>query len=63
MEEFQYEMNGYKYTTDQMAEVYAKLKTAQILIETGTRMARQAEETIKFYRITNEIADVSGNDK
>lgn len=62
MEDFQYEMNGYKYTTDQMAEVYAKLKTAQILIETGTRMARQAEEAIKFYRITNGITDESTED-
>lgn len=63
MSNFDYESNGYKYTEEQMIEVYAKLKIAQIMIERGTKMAREAEETIKFYRITNEIANVSGNDK
>lgn len=62
MSDFDYESNGYKYTEEQMIEVYTRLKVAQLMIEQGTKMAREAEETIKFYRITNEIADVSTED-
>lgn len=62
MSDFEYEANGYKYTEEQMIEVYAKLKIAQVMIERGTEMAREAENTIKFYRITNGVGDVSAED-
>lgn len=62
MSDFKYEANGYKYTEEQMIEVYAKLKIAQLMIERGTEMAREAENTIKFYRITNGVGDVSAED-
>lgn len=62
MSDFEYEANGYKYTEEQMIEVYAKLKIAQLMIERGTEMAREAENTIKFYRITNGVGDVSAED-
>lgn len=51
-------MNDFEYTTDQIAEVYAKLETAKLLIKLGTDMAKQAETDIKFFRMTNsEIAE------
>ena len=62
MSDFEYEANGYKYTEEQMIEVYTKLKIAQLMIERGTEMAREAENTIKFYRITNGVGDVSAED-
>ena len=62
MSDFEYEANGYKYTEEQMIEVYVKLKIAQLMIERGTEMAREAENTIKFYRITNGVGDVSAED-
>lgn len=46
--------NGdFHYTTDQIAEIYAKLEVAKMLIKLGTDMAKQAETDIKFYRMTN----------
>ena len=62
MSDFEYEANGYKYTEEQMIEVYTTLKIAQLMIERGTEMAREAENTIKFYRITNGVGDVSAED-
>ena len=47
----------FNYTTDQMAEIYAKLEVSKMLIKMGTEMASQASEDIKFYRITNELDD------
>ena len=43
------------YSTDQMAEIYAKLEVAKMLTKMGTDMARQAADDIKFYRMTNKI--------
>lgn len=52
------ENNDFNYTTDQMAEIYAKLEVAKLLMKMGSDMAKQAETDIKFYRMTNgEIAD------
>jgi len=62
MSDFEYEANGHKYTEEQMIEVFAKLKIAQLMIERGTEMAREAENTIKFYWITNGVGDVSAED-
>jgi hypothetical protein len=47
----------FKYTTDQMAEIYAKLEVAKMLTKMGTDMARQAADDIKFYRMTNGYED------
>lgn len=49
------ENGDFNYSTDQMAEIYAKLEVAKMLIKLGTDMAKQAENDIKFYRMTNEI--------
>ena len=43
------------YSTDQMAEIYAKLEVAKMLTKMGTDMARQAADDIKFYRMTNGL--------
>jgi hypothetical protein len=51
------ENNEFNYTTDQIADVYAKLEVAKILIDMGTKMAKQAENDIKFYRIANKLED------
>lgn len=49
--------NEFNYTTDQMAEIYAKLEVAKMLIRIGTDMAKQVENDIKFFKITNNISD------
>lgn len=47
------DFNGFSYSTDQMAEIYAKLEVSKMLIKLGTGMAQQAADDIKFYRMTN----------
>ncbi len=47
------ENNGFKYSDDQVAEIYAKLEVAKMLTQLGAEMAKQAETDIKFYRMTN----------
>lgn len=51
------ENNGSNYSTDQIAEIYAKLEVAKMLIKLGTDMAKQAETDIKFYRMTNRLPE------
>jgi hypothetical protein len=51
------EQNGFSYSTDQVAEIYAKLEVAKLLVKMGTEMAKQAETDIKFFRISNGIED------
>lgn len=48
----------FNYSTDQLAEIYAKLEVAKMLVKLGTDMAKQAETDIKFYRMTNPQIDV-----
>ena len=45
------------WTTDQMAEIYAKLEVSKMLVKMGTDMARQAADDIKFYKMTNGLED------
>ena len=47
------EFNHSNYTTDQMAEIYAKLEVAKMLTKMGSDMAKQASDDIKLYRMTN----------
>ena len=47
----------FNYTTDQMAEIYAKLEVSKMLVKMGTDMAKQAADDIKFYKMTNGIDD------
>lgn len=49
--------DDFNYTTDQIAEIYAKLETAKMLMKLGTEMAKQAETDIKFFRMTNGEAN------
>ena len=51
------ENNGFKYSNDQIADIYAKLEVAKMLMKMGSDMAKQAETDIKFYRMTNEIPE------
>ena len=51
------EFSHESYTTDQMAEIYAKLEVSKMLIKMGTDMAKQAEADIKFFRMTNGMTD------
>jgi hypothetical protein len=45
------------YSADQIAEIYAKLEVAKMLMKLGTEMAKQAETDIKFFKMTNKIPD------
>ena len=49
------------WTTDQMAEIYAKLEVSKMLVKMGTDMARQAADDIKFYKMTNGLEDDNSN--
>jgi hypothetical protein len=50
------DVNGFEYNIDQVAEIYAKLEMAKIMMAESTRLMQEAETAIKFYRITNEAA-------
>ena len=54
-EDSKHSYNG--YSTEQMAEIYAKLEVSKMLIKMGTDMAKQVEADIKFYKMTNGIED------
>jgi hypothetical protein len=54
-EDSKHSYNG--YSTDQMAEIYAKLEVSKMLIKMGTDMAKQIEADIKFYKMTNNIEE------
>ena len=56
-EERKMENGDFNYTTDQMAEIYAKLEVSKMLVKMGTDMAKQAADDIKFYKMTNGIDD------
>ncbi len=51
------ENNEFKYSNDQIADIYAKLEVAKMLMKMGSDMAKQAETDIKFYRMTNIVGD------
>jgi len=57
MSDFEYEneFEGLPFTGDQLAQIYAKLKVAQILVERGTQMAKEAANDLEFFKITNGI--------
>lgn len=45
------------YSSEQIADIYAKLEVAKLLMKMGADMAKQAETDIRFYRMTNEIPE------
>ncbi len=45
------------YSSEQLAEIYAKLEVAKILSEMGAKMAKEAASDLAFFKITNGIAD------
>ncbi len=45
------------YSSEQIADIYAKLEVAKLLMKMGADMAKQAETDIKFYRMTNVVSD------
>jgi hypothetical protein len=51
------EINGFSYSKDQVAEIYAKLEVAKMLMKMGAEMAKQAETDIKFFRVTNGMPE------
>jgi hypothetical protein len=51
---------GKDYSTDQIAEIYAKLEVAKMLMKLGTEMAKQAETDIRFFKMTNNVPDSDG---
>lgn len=51
------ENNGFKYSDDQVSEIYAKLEVAKMLTQLGAEMAKQAEMDIRFFRMTNNIPE------
>lgn len=52
----------FNYSTDQIAEVYAKLEVAKMLVKLGTDMAKQAETDIKFFRMTNPAPEADAEE-
>ena len=56
-EEKQMENKDFNYSTDQMAEIYAKLEVARMLTKMGSDMAKQVETDIRFFKMTNNIPD------
>lgn len=51
------EFNGFTYSNDQIAEIYAKLEVAKLMMKMGAELAQQAETDIQFYRMTNPQVD------
>jgi len=51
------EFNGFTYSNDQIAEIYAKLEVAKMMMKLGSELAQQAETDIQFYRMTNSQAE------
>jgi hypothetical protein len=51
------ESNEFKYSNDQIADIYAKLEVAKLLMKMGSEMAKQAETDIKFYRMANNLLE------
>lgn len=47
----------FNYSTDQMAEIYAKLEVAKMLMKMGSDMAKQVETDIRFFKMTNSELD------
>ncbi len=45
------------YSSEQLAEIYAKLEVAKILSEMGAKMAKEAANDLTFFKITNGIPD------
>jgi hypothetical protein len=54
--------NEFNYSSDQIADIYAKLEVAKLLMKMGSDMAKQAETDIKFYRMNNPAADAEESD-
>ena len=54
--------NEFNYSTDQMADIYARLEVAKLLMKMGSEMAKKVETDIKFWRMTNRIEESDGND-
>lgn len=47
------EFGDFTYSNDQIAEIYAKLEVAKLMMKMGAELAKQAETDIQFYRMTN----------
>lgn len=56
-EERQMDNKDFNYSTDQMAEIYAKLEVAKMLMKMGSDMAKQVETDIRFFKMTNGMPD------
>jgi hypothetical protein len=52
----------FNYSTDQIADIYAKLEVAKLLMKMGADMAKQAETDIKFYRMTNPAPEADAEE-
>ena len=61
-EERQMDNKDFNYSTDQMAEIYAKLEVAKMLMKMGSDMAKQVETDIRFFKMTNGMPDAGEND-
>jgi hypothetical protein len=46
-----------KYSTDQLAEIFAKIEVAKMLTDMGGKLAKEAANDLAFFKITNEIPD------
>lgn len=54
--------NEFNYSSDQIADIYAKLEVAKLLMKMGSDMAKQAETDIKFFRMTNPAPEADAEE-
>jgi hypothetical protein len=54
-DEFDFEFSRELGQEEQLAKIAAKVEIAKMLMERGKQLADEAENDIKFYRITEEI--------
>lgn len=47
--------DDYDSSETQLADIYAKLETAEMFMKLGTELAKQVDTDIKFYKITNPL--------
>lgn len=56
------EFGDFTYSNDQIAEIYAKLEVAKMMMKMGAELAQQAETDIQFFRLTNQQDAGLGDD-
>lgn len=53
----EYELPSREDDSEELANISAKVTVAELLMERGRKLAAEAENDIKFYKLTREIQD------